>query len=127
MGYPNFGKVKTVVLPIPNEELTLDEYKEKYGIDLRELVTVSDDYVSLRGDIAYYCYDAENRLYEDATHYLGQHSLFPISAVSTNTIGNNNFYAFGFWDSLEGGINGIQFKMAGDFKYENLTVIFTAI
>ena len=41
MSYPAFGKVKTIVLPIPGEELTLNEYRDKYGIDLREFIKVT--------------------------------------------------------------------------------------
>ena len=39
MGYPNFGKVKTIVLPIEDGDsgLTFDEYEKKYGLDIREI------------------------------------------------------------------------------------------
>ena len=42
MGYPNFGKVKTVVLPLTDEALTINEYKEKYGIDLKQFIVLDD-------------------------------------------------------------------------------------
>ena len=40
MGFPNFGKVKTITLPFTGYEveMPISEYKEKYGIDLRELL-----------------------------------------------------------------------------------------
>ena len=38
MGYPAFGKVKTIVLPAPAiANTSIEEYKKQYGIDLREL------------------------------------------------------------------------------------------
>ena len=43
MGFPNFGKNKTVVLPIPTNPMSIAEYKAKYGIDLRELLYIAPD------------------------------------------------------------------------------------
>lgn len=37
MGYPNFGKVKTITLPIPERTMSFAEYKNAFGIDLEEL------------------------------------------------------------------------------------------
>lgn len=42
--YPPFGKVKTIVLPIPDSPMNVDEYKQKYGIDLKELFALTNDY-----------------------------------------------------------------------------------
>lgn len=42
-GYPNFGKVKTLVLPLPERDISIDEYKDLYGIDLREFIELTDD------------------------------------------------------------------------------------
>lgn len=41
MGYPNFGKVKTIVLPADHDEMTLEEYKQKYGIDIKSFLSIS--------------------------------------------------------------------------------------
>ena len=39
MSYPVFGKVKTIVLPTDlDSAVTLDEYKNLFGIDLKELI-----------------------------------------------------------------------------------------
>lgn len=55
MGYPAFGKVKTIVLPIAKgDNLSISEYKEKYGIDLKEYLFV----------------DASGNLYFDTSKYL---------------------------------------------------------
>ena len=46
MGYPIFGKVKTVVLPCWNvddfDHLSNEQYKEKYGIDLEEIFELQE-------------------------------------------------------------------------------------
>lgn len=53
MGYPNFGQVKTIVLPFmtnskdENTIFTIDEYKKDTGIDLR-------DFIVLRGNSIYF-------------------------------------------------------------------------
>lgn len=43
MGYPNFGKVKTIVLPTPDENLSYEQYKEKFGIDLKDIVKIASN------------------------------------------------------------------------------------
>lgn len=43
MGYPNFGKVKTLVLPYVQEAedpITIERYKELTGIDLHEFLSI---------------------------------------------------------------------------------------
>lgn len=41
--YPQFGKVKTIVLPIPSSPLTYQQYKEAYGIDLKDFLIVNSN------------------------------------------------------------------------------------
>lgn len=43
MGYPNFGKVRTLTLPFTGaeEEMSIDEYKKLYGIDLRDILALT--------------------------------------------------------------------------------------
>lgn len=48
MGYPAFGKVKTIVLPVPGEQMKFTEYKEKYGIDLKEFFEVKENDINLK-------------------------------------------------------------------------------
>lgn len=44
ISYPQFGNVKTITLPIATgDNLTLDEYKEKYGIDLRPYIKLNTE------------------------------------------------------------------------------------
>lgn len=45
--YPVFGKVKTIVLPFNSEDdrnISLTDYKAKYGIDLKEIFQFNEDY-----------------------------------------------------------------------------------
>lgn len=49
MSYPNFGKVKTITIPINlGEELTLKQYREKYGIDFNDLAVFTGSIVALK-------------------------------------------------------------------------------
>lgn len=46
MGYPQFGKVKTIVLPIgPLQNYSYEEYKKLYGIDLKDIFVIKDEYI----------------------------------------------------------------------------------
>lgn len=47
MGYPSFGKVKTIVLPCPSysDTLSISQYKEKFGIDLSEYLILDNGYI----------------------------------------------------------------------------------
>lgn len=40
VSYPKFGKVKTIVLPVPGDDsaISLSVYKERYGIDLKDIL-----------------------------------------------------------------------------------------
>lgn len=43
MGYKNFQVPKEVYLPItPNDDLTCDQYKEKYGIDIKQFIEIRE-------------------------------------------------------------------------------------
>ena len=49
MGYKNFQVVKEIYLPIQrSDNLTLAEYKEKYGIDLKPFVSLDDEGKSIQ-------------------------------------------------------------------------------
>ena len=49
MGYPNIGNVKTIVLPIPANEMSCEQYKETYGIDLKDLIFIDDRFIRFKG------------------------------------------------------------------------------
>lgn len=50
MVYSNFGKVKTITLPFTGTEdgLTLDQYKERFGIDLLDIIELKDDFIQFK-------------------------------------------------------------------------------
>ena len=43
MGYPIFGKVKTITLPLPAVNMSIEEYKNHYGIDLKPYIELMED------------------------------------------------------------------------------------
>ena len=52
MAYPNFGKVKTIVLPIDNDKTySIETYKKDYGIDLRDIFELDDGYIKFKNNI----------------------------------------------------------------------------
>lgn len=61
MAYPNFGKVKTIVVPLSEniDGITYDEYKEKYGLDLRDIFDIK----ILEGAVAQVSLKLKNTLY----------------------------------------------------------------
>lgn len=44
MTYPNFGKVRTIVLPIDYNDpsMSLEEYKDKYGVDISNFIFLDE-------------------------------------------------------------------------------------
>lgn len=57
--YPNFGKVKTIVLPIPEfGNFTINQYKEKYGIDLRDILKVEGSEIIVKTNAFILLFDA---------------------------------------------------------------------
>lgn len=54
MSYPAFGKVKTIVLPCilegRGEFITIQEYKNKFGIDLTEILYINGNRLELRAN-----------------------------------------------------------------------------
>lgn len=49
MSYKTFGKMKTITLPIDgsDQDLTLEEYKEKYGIELKKYIDLESGSIDL--------------------------------------------------------------------------------
>ena len=47
MAYENANVVKTLYLPVPYDQLTLDEYKSKYGIDLKSFLKIGEDTIDI--------------------------------------------------------------------------------
>lgn len=101
MGYPIFGKVKTIVLPgnenTMTSQLTLEEYKKRFGIDLTDFI-----YLAENGNI-----DLKNC---ENTLFLGvdfNGILIPLSILSRST------YSAG---SQSGSLT-LGFKNSGDEDY----------
>lgn len=48
MGYKNFQVPKTIYLPVPTLTITIQEYKNAYGIDLLDFFEIDDDTIRLK-------------------------------------------------------------------------------
>ena len=52
MGYKNFQVSKTVYLPLTHgDNLSISEYKKKYGIDLKEYFVISENNIFFKNNI----------------------------------------------------------------------------
>lgn len=120
--YKNTLVVKKIYLPIEEgEELTLDEYKEKYGIDLRKFIKLNDDkdILTLFGDVELYLVCK------------GWEEVFGTSVrqVSTNIV--KNAYSSGLQNGVTIlGVNpdneyGIEFYISRDeeFSVDNVIIM----
>ena len=126
MGYPNFGKVKTIVLPCPSDSLTIAQYKERYGIDLSNYLRLEDASIYFKAP--------ENTLIL-LNDEGGQTTADFISRVNTisfiekqeweegNTDGVLNFGAW--YVPSENAYEGLSFVISKseEFKLENLLII----
>ena len=81
MGYPNLGKVKTIVLPVPKSQMTRKEYFDAYGIDLASIIK-EFKYTKSEGNIY-----LDLILNVDITK-----TLFLLSYEPTPTTTNNGLY-----------------------------------
>lgn len=84
MGYPIFGKMKTITLPIPDAALTFAEYKDAYGIDLQNLPLV--DLILIRqtdGECVPVLYiDKENSVMYTANYSIDYSTGFEVKSES---------------------------------------------
>ena len=84
MGYPAFGKVKTITLPIPDSSMTFAKYKNAFGIDLQQLENT--ELILLKepsGDIVpVLYYDKENAVLYTANYSCDISDGFEVGADS---------------------------------------------
>lgn len=114
MSYPNFGNVKTLTLPIPDSNgLTIAQYKEKYGIDLKDILAINSDDGGMRliynGLIL--LSDIENSLWNNFT-VMGEHSVFPVSSFGMSDYEsgvNDGSLSIGVCDVINNTTAGLMF------------------
>lgn len=129
-GYPNFGKVKTIVLPCDfREELTIDEYREKFGIDLREFISLGSIVKDMK-------FNAPNSLVLISTRsgiMEGAYNVNMLVPVTTSSFQVHNSedqkdasLTLGGYNTEENSLYGITFKIkhTDEFKIENLKVSY---
>ena len=131
MGYPNFGKVKTIVLSCCNQddEISIEEYKNRYGIDLKEFLSVNANKKTLE-------FKAKNSmvLVESTTVNLaGMDStniLIPVtrSFMSAHDVdaGVDAVLILGGYNESESSIYGINFRVPHrkDLNLDNVVISY---
>lgn len=91
MGYPIFGKVKNIVLPVPPSEITLDEYKKKYGIEIRDIFECrqnSDNEHLIMVKSGNYVLFLNT---QDSPYFHQMGALIPIEPISTHNVTVNTW------------------------------------
>lgn len=129
--YPNFGKVKTIVIPVPIEQLNINEYKEKYGIDLRDFVLLDKQYgrMYLKPN-AFYLIDfntavGSSLIGEESANFAG---LFPISKLNASAYVSGNVDAkLRIETPAEDFYLEIGIPNTLEFSYDNLYIFFNEI
>lgn len=127
--YPAFGNVKTLTLPIPDSNgLTIAQYKEKYGIDLKDILFISeiDGGMHLLYNGLILLSDIDNSLWNGFNAY-GEYSTFPVSAYSYSIYeseNSNGLLSIGYLNSSDGMVTGINFLLPKDrpVSYDNIIV-----
>ena len=132
MGYPNFGNVKTLVLPIPSERMSIDDYKEKYGINLRKLLKLhpEDGAITLETNALVLIRDIDGTLHVQGSPsdgYSWEGSIFPAVCVNQQLYveGENiGGLSIGGINDTENGVFGIGFYVESgvEFTIENMYV-----
>ena len=135
MAYPNFGKVKTIVLPIPYSWIGIDEYKEKYGIDLKEFIKLNFTSKSIeleKSPNTLILIDLSDSI--DYAGFIGLPALVPLGSFS---VMDPEYYDSGVNDatlnymlfkySTDDGLLGLailRFRISkdDDFSYDNLKI-----
>lgn len=97
MGNPIFGKTKNLVLPVPNNYISIKDYKEAYGIDLSEMIEIVGNEVRFNfkeGTSVYF--DAHNILTDWFNS--NQYGLIPLTSMDDNV--QNQGYVSGSTDAM---------------------------
>lgn len=126
MGYPVFGKVKTIVLPTNlTQPVTIEEYKDLFGIDLKDFIYLDADYhvIKIKAPNTMFLLDMNGLDYvfgNYGDHLESAHSIM----ISSYTAGSDSATTF-LWtanNSLEG--EGIVLNIDKDspFSIDNLMV-----
>lgn len=118
MGYPNFGKAKTITFPIDGKETgySIEEYKEKYGIDLRDILTIDENLIVFKHDLN------ATILVLDTMAYPAKSVSFAPNISTTAYLANTTPAELKLGNAA--GNLGISFYIAEDYelKLENLKI-----
>ena len=120
VSYPKFGKVKTIVLPIPTDDVSVAEYKDQFGIDLSEFMTTDGENIYIDAKEALILIsDPFGHILDvgSSDYYWSHNGIFPISSVYAAGWAEGVSAAqlrVGFWSSVAGTPIGLYFYISKD-------------
>lgn len=127
MSYENFGVVKTLVLPIPETEISVDEYKERFGIDLKEYLILQDGLIGFDfKNCIVYLSDYKNYVGGIVSGYT-QNFVFPIACIkyqAWESGSNDGYLQLGSYDSTQLVVDGLHLfiERDKDFEIDNIKI-----
>lgn len=127
MAHENFGIVKTIVLPLTIDTLSIDEYKARFGIDLREFISLEGGNLIFDfKNCAFYLSDCGNELKSQESGFL-HHMVLPIARYDYGEWASGStdgYITLGILDVVESGTYGIVFTISkdDDFVIDNLKI-----
>ena len=124
--YPPFGKVKTIVFSAPSTTLTLKEYQDKFGIDLKSFLKLDEVFKGILFD----CNNSQIfiKIPESTIKF-----LYPVTNYDTPSYwdeGNDDAtLILGWYNASDSVYEGLQFDIDKDasFSLENVKVHFFSI
>ena len=128
-GYKKFSVAKTIVLPIPEEFISVQDYKDKYGIDLKELVEMVNGHIclNLTDNIVFLRSPVGETVIEIPRFGKANQPIFPITACKANRYisgSQDGAYVYGVHSNDTSDIGGIEFRVDNsvDFDFDHLTI-----
>ena len=130
MSYKNFGCVKTIVLPIDMDKqgggFTYSEYKEKYGIDLKDIIVLKNGSIYLKNDTALHLVYTEKSGSTYGYRYMPRMNVI-VDVIYTDYESGSQHGSLTLYcgvNAQDGAKHGIAFEVLNnvEFKIENVIV-----
>lgn len=131
--YPAFGKVKTIALPLPPTSMTAKQYKDAFGIDVRDIFELTTGYdIYLKTKLGFVLlYDTENTFYENTEMTLGHNSYIPVISASKVSSwveeAHNAQTIFGFYNSSEETTIGLKVSIDKSSPFECDSIVLETV
>ena len=128
ISYPSFGKVKTIVLPVPSDVLSVEQYKDRYGIDLKDILILDNDAkkIYVKTNACLFIRD-EGGICENFSVYGLKNSIYHVSCFSIQEYVSGSAVAqlvLGIYDFVGESVVGISFTIgeSDDFIFDNIQI-----